>query len=214
MASRKWVTDRTIDMLPVGVEDNSPYGWDLFNIYEKHFDGLRKLFRDGITGCCLDAKEPLSTDHVISTISSGLFSIPQDWHKSELPKISGTQWVEAYFKMPRPVSMRHYRCVRLQGDFARLLEDSKNEGCGTMAVAALHTLAREGFFPCDRESSFILARTCMAAMGKDKDHEENWLGCEIDLYAYSRTESPVAIPMDMKGLVDLGRLKQAIDGRE
>ena len=45
MASRKWVTDRTIDMLPVGVEDNSPYGWDLFNIYEKHFEMCEQILK-------------------------------------------------------------------------------------------------------------------------------------------------------------------------
>ncbi len=169
---------------------------------------MKRLFCAGATGMICGESKPQTTEFIHKLLASQMFSRPEDHHKKNLPDTSPGYHVSCKAENV-PLSLRWYRCVRLQGDFQKLLaEDRDAEGTGTMAVALAGNLALSGILPCNRHDSIIVREIKIASMHADEDHKKPWLAIEFDVYVHSRCFSPLGLPREVKtGYVPLKALQ-------
>lgn len=206
--------DEIIRMKPVLVEDNSAYGFGLFNAYHRSFYGhdLPILFKHGATGMVFGEEKPSTMDHLRSELSHGDHSLPRDHYGKDLPALSGGQYAECWANMNHARGNRRF--LRLQGDFEELCESTEKEGVGGIAVAVLNTLAINSYVPNtdgDGKRLYFIQRLALAAMSPDDRHDDPWVGFEIDIHVAKGAKAFMPIPYDPKTmrLVDLGHILSA-----
>lgn len=204
-----------ISMKPIH-EGDREYGYKIFELYAKSLNpDLSYLFRQGLSGIILGEPDPKSDPIIRTILQSGDFCRPED--QGELRKgsivMSPGQYITCNRHSGGYRNLRWFRDVRLQGDFAALLQDDyPDEDTGTIAVAVAGALAMNGYLPSNKKGNIAFKEMKLAAMSEDETHDKPWIAAEVDMYIHQSLISPMPLPHDNKtGYVPLEVLERILE---
>lgn len=206
-----FVPEDVIELVPI-VEGNQQYGLELCRLYDKSMHSvLGNMFISGVSGMICGEDSPKSIDFLHKILASKTYSRPEDQSENSVPAMSDGYHISTrldfrfIFK-----SLRWYRSMRFQGDYAKLLGvDYPHEGTGTMAVCLAGNLALSGVMPKTKDDAVVIREVKIASMHADEEHQEPWLAVEFDVYVHNHSFSMRGLPRDLKtGYVSLEALEQ------
>ena len=197
MFSRK---KHTVLKVVTPIDDDATYGHELFDLYSGYVEGLEELFSHGITGCILGEKLPVSDKKLRTVLNSKTFLRPEDGGKGEM--LSGGSHITASIPEGLKWKLGGFG-YRIQGDLAEIMgEEGPDEEIGNVAVSVLNTMAMASLVPdvTDKKanSTFVIESLLINAMHPDDDHEEAWIGIEVDVCCYGVHELTIPLPFDFE----------------